>query len=216
MREWQARKNYLFDFDGTLGDSMEVFGNCFLTLLSEKKIPYPANIVNIVTPLGYEGAADYIIEHLGCTDSKEQLVHDAHKIVYRAYAEEIKIKDGVYDYLTQLKAQGCSLNILSASPHLTLDVSLKHNNIFDLFDHIFSIEDFGMLKSDVAIYHKALDCMGATVENTVFFDDNAVAVKTAVEAGLYTVGVYDKSSKDSTQQIKANAQDYIQSFTELL
>ncbi len=216
MREWQARKNYLFDFDGTLGDSMEVFGNCFLKLLSEKQIPYPANIVNIVTPLGYEGAAEYIIEHLGCTDTKEQLVHDSHKIVYRAYAEEIKLKDGVYEYLKQLKAQGYSLNILSASPHLTLDVCLQQNGIFELFDHIFSIEDFGMLKSEVAIYHKVLEQMGASIEDTVFFDDNAVAVKTAVQAGLFTVGVYDKSSEGSTQEIKATAQDYIHSFTELL
>ncbi len=216
MREWQTRKNYLFDFDGTLGDSMEVVGNCFLRLLDEKKLRYPANIVNIVTPLGLEEAIEYIIEHLDCTDSREQLIRGAHQFMYRAYAEEIKLKEGVPAYLKQLKANGCSLNILSASPHLTLDACLKQNGIFEQFDRIFSVEDFGMLKSDVAIYHKALESMGAHVEDTVFFDDNAIAIETAVAAGLFTVGVYDKSSADSTQRIQATAQDYIRSFTELL
>ena len=64
---------YLFDFDGTLVDSMEVYGNMMLRILDENGISYPENILKIITPLGYAGTADYFI-NMGITKTKDELI----------------------------------------------------------------------------------------------------------------------------------------------
>ena len=50
-------KYYLFDFDGTLVDSMPTFVGVMLRILDENGIKYGSDIVKIITPLGYIGTA---------------------------------------------------------------------------------------------------------------------------------------------------------------
>ena len=54
-------KTYLFDFDGTLVDSMPVFGGVMLKILNEYGIKYGDDILKTITPLGYVGTAKYFI-----------------------------------------------------------------------------------------------------------------------------------------------------------
>lgn len=44
------------------------------------------------------------------------------------------------------------------------------------------------------------------------FDDNIGAISTASQAGLYTVGVYDKSGEDFADKLKELSDAYIKSF----
>lgn len=49
----------MFDFDGTLVDSMPAFISTMLKILDENNIPYDSDIVKIITPLGYKCTAKY-------------------------------------------------------------------------------------------------------------------------------------------------------------
>ena len=57
-------KTYLFDFDGTLVDSMPTYVSSMLRILDENHIPYEKDIVKVITPLGMAGTAEYYI-HMG-------------------------------------------------------------------------------------------------------------------------------------------------------
>ena len=58
--------------------------------------------------------------------------------------------------------------------------------------------------------------MGTCVEDVLFLDDNLHADTVAKSAGMQVCGVYDDSSRDSAEQIKAIADYYIYDFLELL
>ena len=63
----------IFDMDGTLIDSMPYFSRMVLQLLQHEGIPYPPDIVKIVTPLGYSGTAKKFIELGSCqTEQKNR------------------------------------------------------------------------------------------------------------------------------------------------
>ena len=66
-------KTYLFDFDGTLVDSMPSFISVMLRILDENNIKYENDIVKTITPLGYLGTARYFKE-LGVSLPEEELV----------------------------------------------------------------------------------------------------------------------------------------------
>jgi len=207
---------YLFDFDGTLVDSMPTFCSCMLRILDENQISYAKDITKTITPLGLNGIAEYFINTLGLQMDKERLMLLMMEYVLDAYFYTIPTKANVEWVLKELKSRGASLNILTASPHITLDACLKRLGLWELFDNIWSCDDFYTTKADPQIYVMAAEKMHTTVENVLFLDDNLNADTVAKAAGMQVCGVYDESSKDYVDQMKAANDFYIYDFKELL
>ena len=206
------KKAYVFDFDGTLVDSMPYWSEKMLNILRATKTPIPSDVIKIITPLGDKGTAKYFREILGVKLSDEEMYELMDEYALPKYRDEIPLKDGVKEYLIKSKEKGISLNVLTASPHKMLDPCLKRLGVYDLFDYVFSCDDFNMVKSNPEIYLKTCERIGVSVSNTVFFDDNLLACKTAKEAGLKVVGVYDKTGEDFAKELKKLCDDYVNDF----
>lgn len=209
-------KNYLFDFDGTLVDSMPTFVGVMKRILDENGISYGEDLVKIITPLGYVGTADYYVETLGVKQSREKLIATMHRYAVDAYTNDVLAKRGVVETLRAMAARGDSLNVLTASPHAALDPCLKRLGIYDLFTYVWSCEDFGTTKSDPEIYRMAADRLGVSVGEVIFVDDNLGADKTAKAAGMVVYGIYDDSSAEYAEEIKSVTDGYAYEFSDLL
>lgn len=206
---------YLFDFDGTLVDSMPTYVSVMLRILDEHNIPYGDDIVKVITPLGFIYTAKYFVE-LGVELPEDRIIELMYEYAVQAYTYHVQAKSNVISVLKTLKARGDDLNVLTASPHGTLDPCLKRLGIWELFSNVWSCEDFGTSKADPNIYHAAAEKIGKPVNEILFLDDNFNADKTAKEAGMRVCGVYDDSSKEYEQEIRAAADYYIHDFSELL
>lgn len=206
---------YLFDFDGTLVDSMPAYISVMLRILDENSIQYENDIVKIITPLGYVGTARYYKE-LGIDLTEDELVATMNEYAAKEYLYNIPAKRNVKDVLEKLKEEGASLNVLTASPHTMLDPCLKRLGLYNLFDNVWSCDDFKTTKANPEIYKMAAERLGREIGEVLFLDDNFNADKTAKSAGMPVCGVYDKSSEEYTDEIKAVADYYINDFSELL
>lgn len=207
-------ETYIFDFDGTLVDSMPTFISLMLRILDENGVAYGDDIVTVITPLGYRGTAEYF-KGLGVEEPLDALVHRMHVYAERAYVESIPAKETVPETLRALRARGASLNILTASPHEMLDPCLRRLGIYELFDNVWSCEDFGTTKSDPEIYRRAAERLGRSVSEIVFVDDNIGAVSTAKQAGMRAYGIYDDSSRELVSEMKAATDRYLYRLAEL-
>jgi thiamine-phosphate pyrophosphorylase len=209
-------KDLVFDFDGTLVDSMPTWGGKMIRILKEEGVSYPENIIEIITPLGDAGAARYFIETLKVSASMESLLYRMDAYALPKYQNEIPEKEGVSEVLRALKARGHRLFVLTASPHRMLDPCLARLGLTPLFDGVFSCDDFSTTKADPEIYDRLSAHIGSTKENLVFFDDNLGACKTAIRAGVQTVGVYDDSGKAAFDTLKTVASACVRSLSEIL
>lgn len=205
---------YIFDFDGTLVDSMEIFSRSMVRILDENNILYPDNIVEILTPLGYKGTADYAIG-LGLKISADEFIRKATEYNINEYSYHIPAKSFVKETLIRLKNGGNSLNVLTASPHTMLDVCLKRLDMYDLFDNVWSCDDFGLTKDNCEIYLNAARRLNTSVEKCCFIDDNINAVSAAKKAGMTAIGIYDQSSDTLVDRMKKISDRYIYDFREL-
>ena len=207
-------KTFLFDFDGTLVDSMPTFVNTMIKILDENNISYPDDLVKIITPLGYGGTAKYF-KTLGIELPIQEQLTLMHEYCKPEYTYNILAKQNVETTLKYLKQKGYSLNVLTASPHDMLDVCLKRLDLYDLFDNVWSSEDFGLTKADVEIYEQASIKLGVKTQDVIFLDDNYFSLKTAKQSGMTVYGVFDPTSQEFSQQIKQLADRYVVDFSEL-
>jgi HAD superfamily hydrolase (TIGR01509 family) len=205
---------YIFDFDGTLVDSMPTWSGIHVNALKSAGIPVPDDFVQTITPLGNYRASQYTIS-LGLDVSLESYLDFVSKTLYEAYTTRIELRSGVKEKLSELKSAGHSLNVLTASPHHYLDPCLRRHGIYDLFDKVWTIEDFGYTKAQTIIYTEAARRLDASIDRCVFVDDNATAVETAKKTGMYTVGIFDETSKDFAPQLKAVSDLYIEDFSQI-
>lgn len=205
---------YIFDFDGTLVDSMPVFSQTMLRIIEENHLDCPDDVVKIITPLGYKGTAEYLIQ-LGLKMGVSEFVEHAVALARYEYAHHIPAKKYVKEKLVELKNNGHSLNVLTASPHSVLDACLKRVGLFDLFDNVWSCDDFRCSKAETKIYCDVANRLNQKIENCCFVDDNVNAVSTAKKAGMIAVGVYDDSSSEFVEEMKKVSDRYIFDFSEL-
>ena len=209
----KGSKVYIFDMDGTLVDSVYALENSTKAFLDDMGVISPDNIVEIITPLGYEGAAKYI-KSLGVDKTVDELLKLMKNSMIKEYESKIPAKPHAVKLLKRLHDEGNTLCVLTASPHFLLDPCFKRLGIYNLFEHVWSTDDFGLAKSDVKIYHEAAKLLGVIAADCTFVDDNIINIRTAKEAGLTTVAVYDVTSENSAEELKKIADKYIYSFEE--
>jgi len=206
---------YVFDLDGTLVDSMPYFTKGILSIPDEEGIAYGDDLIKILTPLGYTKGAEYYVNVLGIRDSVENIVaRITEKLVFE-YSNNIRLKAGVGDYLRRLHASGARLFVLTASPHVVTDVCLQRNGVFDLFEQVWSVEDFALSKSDTRIFFevaKRIDCLPCDVH---YFDDSLIALENATAAGFDTFGVLDSHSDAEIARMRALSHHYVESFEKI-
>ena len=209
------KKTYLFDFDGTLVDSMPIYGAVMIRILDERGIAHGDDILKIITPLGYRGTAEYF-RTLGVKESVDEMIEIMNTYARIEYENNIPAKASVAETLAEMKNRGYSLNVLTASPHLALDPCLKRLGLWELFDKVWSCDDFSTTKADPEIYRMAAERLGNKVGEVIFVDDNINAVKTAKVAGMISVGIFDESSADFVEEFKIASDRYVMNFAELL
>jgi len=130
----KIHNSYIFDFDGTLVDSMPDWSAKMINILETYNVSYPSDIIKIITPLGDKGTAEYFINVLNVPLTCEEMFKMMDDYAIPKYRDTIEAKSGVIAYLEKMKKEGISLNVLTASPHKMLDVCLKRLGIYDLFD----------------------------------------------------------------------------------
>ena len=202
-------KIYIFDLDGTLVDSMSYFARGILSIADDAGLEYDDSLLKILTPLGYTKSAEYYVNVLGVRETVDDLVKKiGERLVYQ-YSNNIFTKPGVREYLEKLHSEGARLFVLTASPHLVTDVCLRHNGIFDLFEKVWSVEDFGLSKSSPELFFKVAETIGCQPSEIHYFDDSLIALENAKKAGYITYGVYDAQSTDELCRMKNGLADVL-------
>ena len=207
---------YVFDLDGTLVDSMPYFERGMLSVADDEGLKYNEQTIKIITPLGYLRTAEYYIKELGSKRSAEEIVEEFKRKLYYEYTNNIFLKPGVRSFLEKIRDAGARAFVLTASPHLVTDACLKKNGVFDIFEKVWSVDDFGLTKSGTKLFFEVARTIGCEPSEIHYFDDSLIALENATAAGLNTYGVYDRHTEEELDRIRNGlANRLLMSFEEL-
>lgn len=204
-------KYAVFDFDGTLFDSMFIWDTAGETYLrSQGKNPKPSMREDISTLSLYQSAC-YFQREYGLPFSADEIVAGINKTIAHFYAHEILPKSGVVDFLEQMKRAGISMCIATATDRCQIEAALNRCKMGHYFDAVFTCGEAGHGKDEPVIFRKAMAHFGADRSETVVFEDALHAVRTAKADGFLVAAVFDESEKQQ-KEIRRLSDCYISDF----
>jgi len=212
----KAFKAYIFDLDGTLLDSMGVWGQVDSDFLAKRGIAVPPDYMDAISSMTFHETAAYTIKRFSLTDNIEDLMREWNDMAAYAYAHTVRMKPHAKEFLITLRDSGAKLAIAtSLSAELCAPV-LRNNGIDNFFDVICRTDDVGHGKSHPDVFLLTAQKIGIPPQDCLVFEDILSAVKSAKSAGFCVCAVYDKTSENDWEQIKAEADYSIVDFHEML
>lgn len=204
-------KGAIFDFDGTLVDSMFIwdsFGEDYLRTLG---IEPKENLAEAFKTFTLEQAAEYYRENYGVTLSVEEIVDSVNEMVAEIYRSKVTLKGGVREFLEGLRSRGVKMCVATVTDRPIVEEVLASLGIRDYFVEILTCAEVGYNKETPHIYSAALEVLGTKKDETIVFEDVLHALMTAKNDGFTVAAVYDKYEEKQVE-MRAVADYYISDY----
>ncbi|MDO4503070.1 MAG: HAD family phosphatase [Coriobacteriia bacterium] len=207
----------IFDFDGTLATSMWVWLDIDRQFCREHGIELPEGYADDLVGLGFEGAAQYFIDELGCTLTLEECCDEFNRLAFDRYAHEVELKPGAVEFLRGLRERGVRCAIASSLNRKLLTAALHNNGVEDVFDAICLCDEHRTHKSEPLIYQIAARELGVVPGECVVFEDIVPGVRSAQAAGMRAVAAIDEGNEaQDTAAVRELADGCLRDFRGLL
>ena len=211
----------IFDVDGTLLDSMTVWNQADTVFLNSRGFEVTPDYTDYVKSVRIEDAAVYTKERYNLPDTPEQIMAEWKAFVNRAYAEEVPLKEGAYEYLLEARRLGFKTACATALTRENIDASFTRLKIHDMFDVIVALDDMPHLpdKSEPDIYLHTASLLHADPHSTVIFEDVPIALRGASKGGFITCAVRDEigaGSESAWAEMSMNSEYSLEFWGDLI
>ena len=206
-------KGVIFDIDGVLLDSLEIWTDLGARyLVSIGKEP-EQGLADILFSMSMEQGAAYLKERYCVPETTEEIYGGLQDMLRDYYFYEVKAKPGAQQLLSTVSDAGISITAATSSPRGLIERALERNGLIGYIDRIFTNSEIGKSKHFPDIYNAAAAHMGTEPEETLVFEDSLYALKTAAAAGYRTAGVAECKGEPDQDGLKRASDIYITELT---
>ena len=199
----------IFDFDGTIADSMSIWTTAASDYLRSKGMENAGDIDNLARPKGLMETVMCMKEHFCLQDAPQDIFDEICNTVGERYKNDIPLKSGILEILEDLRAKNIGMCIATASTKEHVAAALKRWGIYDFFCFIITCDEVGIGKYSPLIYCEAAKKMQCEPARCLVFEDGVHGVISAHQAGFFVVGIYEESLADQKERVKANCDFYL-------
>lgn len=184
-------KGAIFDFDGTLFDSMYIWDTAGETYLASIGVTPRPGVNEAVCALSLSQTASYFKSEYDLEMTTAEIEEGINKMVRHFYYDLVQPKPGVREFLDLLQCNGVKMAVATASEHDHVLAALRRCDMEKYFDGILTCAEVGSGKDEPEIFRACLNALGTAKSETAVFEDAIHAARTAKRDGFVIVGVYD-------------------------
>ena len=177
----------IFDFDGTLADTMPAI--VYATNKSREEVGYPPVERSYVYEHVNESTMEFIKNmHFDVSDDKKELAQKIFSKLYLDYSSEMSVPfEGITEVVKKLRANGIKTAVFSNKSDVVLKPTTAE--MFPgLFDYVLGAGIY-KAKPDKEGTNVIINALGADAASTVYIGDSDVDVNTAKNANTAAIGV---------------------------
>ncbi|HEY8999668.1 MAG TPA: HAD family hydrolase [Candidatus Saccharimonadales bacterium] len=178
---------YLFDWDGTIARSVEMWLDVVQRCLAERDIRATKQQISALY-------GDYEMPvKLGLPATLNDKFHGEMAAAANEKLSGIELYDGAEEVLRKLKQQGKKLALISNSRRANIETVLAHRHVQDVFDTIVAQEDIKAHKPNPEALLLAMQKLNAQSERTLMLGDTRNDIEAARNADVDSLLFYPPS-----------------------
>ncbi|MBE5821813.1 MAG: HAD family phosphatase [Clostridiales bacterium] len=231
---FKNKKLIIFDMDGTLIDSMEIWNKVDKELIKkicnqdineneiliqrDNELKRLSNSCNM-----YLEYCNYLKEKYNSSYSKEEIMQMRYEISDEYLKNVIDYKPNAEKVLHKLKEKGFKLAIATTGREHAMEQYKKYNkniikkaNIEEMFDIIHTQDTVKNMKPNPEVHLRILEDLKMKREECLVVEDSLVGVEAAINANIEVVAIYDKSADKDREEINRLSKYQFKDFNEML
>lgn len=201
----------LFDLDGTLTNTDSLHFSTWQEVLTELGLSIDRAFYNHKISGRLNAAIVQDILPQLSSEAGLRLAADK-EARFRQRGEQLQPLPGLMDLLKWVESSKLKSAVVTNAPRENAEFMLEALQLTATFPVVVLAEDAPAGKPDPAPYQLALSLLEVTSEAAIAFEDSPSGVRSAVGAGLFTIGVASTHHPETLQA--AGAKKVISDFTE--
>lgn len=180
-------KAVLFDFDGTLADTLPVCFYSFQTIFKK----YDGRTLSKKEMIEMFGPSETgIIEHnLQNKEKMTEAIEDYYSCYEREHCNLVRMNEEIIYMIEHLRKRKISIGIVTGKARKSLEISLKHLFLSEFYKVAISGDDVVNPKPHPEGINKALKVLGISPQNTLYVGDSNADIEAGKRADVETAGV---------------------------
>lgn len=215
MKNIEDYKAVIFDFDGTLVDSMGLWHSIDHIYLERHHKVCPETLPYEIAGKSFTETAEYFKERFELEDSIEDIKAEWVAMSHEEYLNHVHFKPGALRLIRDLHSRRQRIAIATSNNRETTEAFLQKHNVLSYFDILCFTTEVGAGKPNPAVFNQAAHLLSLTANNCLVFEDTLEGIQAAKAAGMDVIAVADLWQGDHLVKIKNLADGFIQDFTDL-
>ncbi|MEM1169966.1 MAG: HAD family phosphatase [Cyanobacteria bacterium P01_H01_bin.35] len=196
-------KAILFDLDGTLANTDPFHYEIWKEILNNHEITIDHNFYKQHISGGTNPAIiQNLLPQLSTTEAEELANYKEEK--FREIALNLKPLTGLLEFLEWVENQKLKKAVVTNAPPENAEFMLDVLQLTDTFPLVILGGVMTVGKPDPAPYKLCLEKLEISPEEAIVFEDSRSGIKSAVGAGIYTVGVASTHEPESLLEVGAS------------
>ncbi|WP_332262491.1 HAD family hydrolase [Paenibacillus sp. GSMTC-2017] len=181
-------KGIIFDFDGTLADTMPLVFTAFYNVFKD----YDGRLLSDQEIASYFGPSEteVIKLNLNNKESIKDAISTYYDVYTRNHDQYVKENVEIIELLKELKGREYQLGIFTGKGKKSLEISLSQLNMSEYFDHIITSDDVSEPKPNSEGMYQLLGLMDCSPEEVIMIGDSDADIAAAQSVEMKSVGVH--------------------------
>ena len=181
--------NYsIFDVDGTILDSMEVWNTLASQYVQSLGMVPKKNLDEIVSDMSLEQSATYLKNHYKINKQEEQIISEILNFISDFYEYEVNLMPGFKEFISHYD----SINVIGTSCDEELvKIALNRLAVLNYFEDIITCSKVNKSKNDPDFYLACAQVLKQRPEDIVVFEDADYCIDVARKVGFKVIKIKD-------------------------
>lgn len=210
-----GKKAFLFDLDGTLVDSMWMWGAIDVEYLGKFGLTCPPDLQKAIEGMSFSETAAYFKKRFALEASLEEIKADWVSMSIEKYRSQVPPKPGTEAFLSWAAKQNIKMAVCTSNGREMVDAVLSSLNLARYFDCIITGCEVAAGKPSPDIYLEAARRMKVSPEECAVFEDVPAGILAGKRAGMEVFAVEDEYSLGMEEEKRALSDFYICDYREL-
>ena len=204
-----AFKGAIFDFDGTVADSLGVWKRVDDIFFARRGLTYSPDYAEKLSMLGFEDGARFTIDTYGLSDTPQAICDEWNELGRELYRTDVNLRPGAAAYIQALHEAGVPVALATTNAPAVIDAMETRVCLRELFPvRVHGCEVAHHSKEFPDIYLEAARRIGVAPCDCVVFEDLTAGIICALSIGMKTVAVLTGSEHQDIARLTKLA-DYV-------